>query len=75
MPMSVQDILHRLEINNVLIDYCSAVGARDFEAFDSLFTADAHADYTALGGIKGKQQQIKAYRVKALAFSNCQQEF
>ncbi len=73
MPMSVQEISDRLEINNLLIDYCSAVDARDFNAFDHLFTVDAHIDYTALGGIKGNLQEIKAYLVKALAlFSNSQ---
>ena len=73
MPMSVQEISDRMEINNLLIDYCSAVDARDIDAFDNLFTADAHIDYTALGGIKGNLEEIKAYLKKALAlFSNSQ---
>lgn len=73
MPMPVQEISDRMEINNLFIDYCSAVDARDIDAFDNIFTADAYIDYTALGGIKGNLQEIKAYLNKALAlFSNCQ---
>ncbi|MGI9292860.1 MAG: nuclear transport factor 2 family protein [Pseudomonadales bacterium] len=73
MPMSVQEISDRMEINNLLIDYCGAVDARDIDAFDRLFTTDAYIDYTALGGIKGNLQEIKAYLKKALAlFSNSQ---
>ncbi len=73
MPMSIQEISDRMEINNLLIDYCSAVDERDFDAFDQLFTADAHIDYTALGGIKGNVAEIKAYLKTALAlFSNSQ---
>ena len=54
--MDIQEISDRLEINNLLIDYCSAVDAKNFAEFDRIFTADALIDYTALGGIREQRQ-------------------
>ena len=61
MTMTLQEISDRMEINNLLIDYCTAVDARDFAAFDAIFTEDAFIDYTALGGPSGTRAEIKAY--------------
>lgn len=61
MTMTLQEISDRMEINNLLIDYCTAVDARDFDAFDAIFTSDAFIDYTALGGPSGTRAEIKAY--------------
>jgi len=68
MTMSTQEISDRLEINNLLIDYCSAIDSHDWAALDAVFTPDAHIDYTALGGIKGNLVEIKAYLAKVLPF-------
>ena len=68
MPMSIQEISDRMEINNLLIDYCSAVDSQDFASFDNIFTLDAHIDYTALGGIKGDLTEIKEYLTRVLPF-------
>ena len=59
--MDIQEISDRLEINNLLIDYCSAVDAKTFADFDRIFTAEAVIDYTALGGIRGSVAEIKEY--------------
>ena len=61
MTMTLQEIADRMEINNLLIDYCTAVDARDFDAFDAIFTSDAFIDYTALGGPSGTRAEIKEY--------------
>ena len=61
MAMDIQEISDRLEINNLLIDYCSAVDAKTFADFDRIFTAEAVIDYTALGGIRGSVAEIKEY--------------
>lgn len=66
MTISVQEISDRLEINNLLIDYCTAVDNRDIDQFDVIFTADAQIDYTAMGGAKGNREEIKAYLKKVL---------
>ena len=61
MTMDIQEISDRLEINNLLIDYCSAVDAQDFDQFDHFFTPDALIDYSALGGARGPVHAIKDY--------------
>ncbi len=68
MALSVQEISDRIEINDLLIDYCSAVDSKDIEAFDRIFTADALIDYTELGGIRGNLGEIKDYLKKVLPF-------
>lgn len=66
MTMSIHEVSDRFEINDLLIDYGSAVDDKNFDAFDELFTMDALIDYTATGGIKGTLSEIKAYLSKAL---------
>lgn len=66
MSMNLQEISDRLEINNLLIDYCTALDQRDFDAFDSLFTPDAQIDYSAMGGAKGDLVTIKAWLQKTM---------
>lgn len=66
MAMDLQEIADRMEINNLLIDYCTAVDSQDFDAFDRLFTADAHIDYTAMGGIAGDLATVKAWLKKTM---------
>lgn len=66
MPMSLQEISDRMEINNLLIDYCNAIDSGDFDALDGVFTPDALIDYSALGGPKGPFPEIKAYLSRVL---------
>ncbi len=64
--MELQEIADRLEIQDLLIDYCTAVDQRDFDAFDSIFTPQGRIDYTAMGGSAGSVQEMKSYLQKAL---------
>ena len=64
--MNIQEISDRLEISNLLIDYCTAIDAHHWVALDGVFTADAHIDYTDVGGIKGDLTEIKAYLARVL---------
>lgn len=66
MAMDLQEIADRMEINNLLIDYCSAVDTQDIDQFDHIFTPDAHIDYSAMGGTKGPVSEVKAYLKKVL---------
>ncbi|HND14038.1 MAG TPA: nuclear transport factor 2 family protein [Pseudomonadales bacterium] len=68
MTMDIREISDRLEINNLLIDYCSAVDAKDFDQFDHLFTADALIVYTALGGARGSVAEIKDYLKRVMPY-------
>ena len=57
----------RIEIEDLFTRYSAAIDARDMEALDSVFTADAVIDYTTSGGIRGKLPEIKAWLAEALA--------
>ena len=67
MSLSQQEISDRMEINDVLVRYTRAIDQRDYELLDTCFTEDAHLDYTASGGIKGKYPEVRAWLEKALA--------
>ncbi len=68
MTISIQEISDRIEINNLLIDYCSAIDSHDWNALDGIFLPEAFIDYTALGGIKGDFAAIKEYLSRVLPF-------
>ena len=53
MTVDQQYLLDRLAISDFLTTYAHAVDAKDWDLYRSLFTADAHIDYTAAGGIAG----------------------
>jgi len=64
--LSLQEISDRLEIHQLLVDYASAIDRKNFDALDSVFTADAYIDYRALGGIDGRYPAIKAWLSQVL---------
>ena len=57
----------RLEIEDLLIRYCAAIDAKDFDLLDEVFTADATIDYTRSGGIRDAYPAVKTWLEKALA--------
>ncbi len=52
--LTLQEISDRLEIQQVLIDYSSAIDQRRFDDLDAVFTPDAYIDYRVTGGIDGR---------------------
>ncbi len=64
MALSMQDISDRMEINDVLVDYCSALDRHKFAELDRLFTADASIDSSDVGGVRGEFTEYKAYLKK-----------
>ena len=64
--LSLQEISDRLEIQQLMTDYASAIDRRDFEALDRVFTPDAHIDYRAMGGIHGDYPKIKSWLAQTL---------
>lgn len=61
MPLSVQEMSDRFEIQDVLVGYCYAVDDRDFDRLDKYFTPDAVIDYSEMVGVKGNLTEIKAF--------------
>jgi hypothetical protein len=67
MPLSIQDISDRLEIQDILTRYCYAVDDRNWDAYRQLFTSDAVIDDTVTGGVKSGVEEHIAYMKKALS--------
>ncbi len=55
---ALQTIADRIAIGDLLTNYAKAVDTRDWDLFRSVFTADAHIDYTSAGGEKGDVEAI-----------------
>ena len=64
--LSLQEISDRLEIQQLLIDYSTAIDRRRFDDLDRVFTADAYIDYTVFGGIAGTYPEVKAWLAEVL---------
>ena len=59
--LSVQEMSDRFEIQDLLVGYCYAVDAKDFDALDQFFTQDAVIDYSEMVGVKGSLAEIKEF--------------
>lgn len=64
--LSIQEISDRLEIQQLLIDYSTAIDGRNFDALDAVFAPDAYIDYRESGGIDGQFPQVKAWLAEVL---------
>ncbi len=64
--LSLEEISDRLEIQQLLTDYSTAIDQRRFDDLDEVFTPDAYIDYRAMGGIDGRYPEIKAWLAEVL---------
>jgi hypothetical protein len=64
--LSHAEISDRLEIQQLITDYSTAIDTRHFDDLDAVFTQDAYIDYTALGGIEGSYPEVKAWLAEVL---------
>ncbi|MCV7223098.1 nuclear transport factor 2 family protein [Mycolicibacterium elephantis] len=64
--LSLGEISDRLEIQQLLIDYSTAIDQRKFDDLDRVFTPDAYIDYRAMGGIDGHYPQVKVWLTEVL---------
>ncbi|ORV84093.1 nuclear transport factor 2 family protein [Mycolicibacterium iranicum] len=67
--LSIEEISDRLEIQQLLIDYSTAIDQRRFDDLDAVFTPDAYIDYRVAGGIDGSFPEVKAWLKEVLP--NC----
>ena len=65
--LSLQEISDRLEIQQLLVDYSTAIDQRRFDDLDAVFTPDAYIDYRAMGGIDGQFPEVKAWLARGAA--------
>jgi len=59
--MTLQEIADRIEIDDLLTRYATALDTKDWDLYASCFTPDASIDYSSSGGIKGKLPEVKAW--------------
>lgn len=64
--LSLQEISDRLEIQQLVVDYSTAIDSRNFDALDKVFIGDAYVDYRAMGGIDGRYPEVKTWLRDAL---------
>ena len=64
--LSLEEISDRFEIQQLLIDYSTAIDNRRFDDLDRVFTPDAYIDYRAMGGIDGRFPEVKAWLTQVL---------
>jgi hypothetical protein len=64
--LSLAEISDRLEIQQLLVDYSTAIDQRRFEDLDKVFTPDAYIDYRAMGGIDGRFPDVKDWLAQVL---------
>ncbi|KUH99013.1 nuclear transport factor 2 family protein [Mycobacterium sp. IS-3022] len=64
--LSLEEISDRLEIQQLLIDYSTAIDQKRFDDLDRVFTADAYIDYRVTGGIDGHYPEVKAWLKEVL---------
>jgi len=73
MVMTLQEISDRIEIQDLLVAYSTAVDTQDWEGFAALFTPDAWIDYGAMGGSQGGVAETVAFLQKNIPnFSSTQ---
>ena len=65
--MSLQQIADRIEIDDLLTRYATALDAKDWDLWSSCFTADAAIDYSGAGGIKGSLPEVRRWLAEVMA--------
>ena len=64
--MTLQAITDRIEIDDLLTRYATALDTKDWDLYAACFTADAFIDYTAAGGIRGALPDVKAWLAEVM---------
>lgn len=64
--MDVAEISDRMAIQQLVVDYASAIDQRRFDDLDRIFVPDAYIDYRAMGGIDGRYPEVKAWLAEVL---------
>lgn len=65
--MDTQRISDELEIATLLSRYARAVDTRDWELYRSVFTEDAHIDYSSAGALAGSRDDVAEWLAQGFA--------
>ena len=66
MPLTVEEMSDRFEIQDLIVGYCYAVDSSDWDALDRFFMPDAVIDYSEMVGVSGGLQEIKRFLAESL---------
>ncbi|CAA0088509.1 putative protein [Zhongshania aliphaticivorans] len=73
MTLSIQEMSDRFEIQDMLYRYADIIDRKAVDELNTIFTADAHIDYSAFGGTVGDLVSTIVFLNEALpAFSASQ---
>ena len=61
MTLSLQEISDRMEIEDLVYEYAAIIDQKRFDDLRSVFTEDAHIDYSEVGGPVGTRDEIIAF--------------
>ena len=64
MTLSLED---RTLIGDLVVAYAYAVDERNWQAFETLFTLEAHIDYRSAGGLTGTPAEVAAWMPQAMS--------
>jgi hypothetical protein len=67
MPLSLQQLSDRIEIDDLLTRYAVGVDRKDWDLWETCFTSDAFIDYRAFGGTSGNVKEVRAWLEKTMA--------
>ena len=73
--MDLQSLGDRVAIDDLLTSYTVAIDSHDWDRLDTVFTPDAHLDYTASGGLSGSFAEMKAWLAETLPMFTGMQHF
>jgi 3-phenylpropionate/cinnamic acid dioxygenase small subunit len=59
--MDIPAVHDKLEIHELLARYARGVDDHDWDLYRSVFTGDAHIDYTSAGGIAGSRDEVASW--------------
>ncbi len=64
--MDLGTVADRIAIDDLLTSYTVAIDTHDWDRLDTVFTPDAHIDYSASGGHVGAFPEVKAWLSETL---------
>jgi 3-phenylpropionate/cinnamic acid dioxygenase small subunit len=64
--MDLQMLSDKLEIHELLARYARAVDTHDWDLYRSLFTDDAHIDYSSAGAAAGTRDEVTTFLEAAI---------
>ena len=65
--MDLQQLIDRIEINDLVLRYSEALNAADWATWSACFTDDARLDYTTAGGVAGTVSEAVDWLSQAMA--------